>query len=175
MVNINDYMDSDGYLDADDAQRYATAVATEVASQLEAQQPTSSKGTTMTKEIESAAAAVVEETKLNAKLIGGEALLENIETIADRLILSRLSWWKKLTISKTDKEMAVTLATYAIVHALKTGGFGLTKYRVNHAALDFVTVAANARLLKYVRKAAGIDTNVAAMLLQAPTVEVAAS
>jgi len=159
----------------DDAKSYAEELARETLAKYIAQTEKPQKESTMSSGITETANAVVKETELNAKLIGGEILLDNIETLADRLVLSRLSWWKRLTISKTDKEMAVTLATYAIVHAIKTGGFGLTSYRINHKALDFVTVAANQRLLKYVMKTVGVDMNIAEMLLTAPTVTVAAA
>lgn len=180
MADINDYTNRDGLLDAEHAQAYAAQVATEVVEAVKAQtretsETTGSKGSTMSTktDLELAADAVVTETQVNAKIIGGEILLDNIETIADKLIMSRLSWWKKLTISKADKEIAVTLATYAIVHAIKTGGFGMTSYRVNHAALDMVTLAANARLMKYVQKSAGIDHNLAGMILKVPEVSTA--
>jgi len=179
MADINEYMDEDGYLDADNAQAYATEVAKEVAAAMQAQTvetletTVGSKGSTMNKDLQVAANAVITETQVNAQIIGGEILLDNIETIADKLVLSRLSWWKRLTISKSDKEIAVTLATYAIVHAIKTGGFGMTAYRINHAALDMVTLAANARLMKYVQKSAGIDHNLAGMILKVPEVSTA--
>jgi len=126
------------------------------------------QGTPMNNEVNDAAEAVKQETLLSAKLVSGEVLLDNIETIADKLVMNRLSWFQKLTISKKQKEMAVTLATYAIVHAIKTGGFGLTKYRINHTALDYVTLAANQRMVKYLVASVGIDTNLAAMFLKAP-------
>lgn len=120
--------------------------------------------------IQEAANAVMDETKTNAGIISGEILLENIETISEKLILSRIAWYKRWTLSKSNKEIAVTLATYAIVHAIKTGGFGLTKYRINHIALDYVTLAANARLLKYVIKTVGVDLNIAKALLTTPEI-----
>ena len=155
----------------DDAKAYAEELAKETLAKYIAQNQTKEKP--MESGIAVAANAVVKETELNAKLIGGEILLDNIETLADKLVLSRLSWWKRIAISKADKEIAVTLATYAIVHAIKTGGFGLTSYRINHQALDYVTVDANNRLLKYVMKTVGVDMNIAEMLLTAPTVTVA--
>jgi len=123
--------------------------------------------------INTAAQQVMAETQLNAKLIGGEILLENIETLATNLILNRIPWYKRLMVSAKNKELAITVTIYAIVHAIKTGGFGLTSYRVNHAALDYITIAANARLLKFIQKTVGVDTNIAAMLMKAPTVEIA--
>lgn len=174
MVNIDNYTYTDDHgetvMYAEDAQAYAKEVAKEAINKLQASQATTIKGATVNNEIQQTANAVVKETSLNAKLIGGEMLLENIETLAEKMILSRLPWYKRLTISKADKEAAITLATYAIVHAIKTGGFGLTSFRINHAALDFVTIAANHRLLKYVQRAVGIDTNIAEMLLSAPTI-----
>lgn len=176
MANINDYMnEEDGYLEADAAEAYAAEVAKEVVSAYDAQtigtlETTATKGSTMT-DLEIAAQKVIAETKLSSLNVGGEILLENIETIADKLVMSNLSWWQKLKISKANKEFAVTIAIYGIVHAVKSGAFGLTKYRINHATLDMITLAANARMLKYVVKAVGVDTNVAAMFLDAPTVE----
>lgn len=117
-----------------------------------------------------AAQNILRETETSAALVSGEILLDNIETIADKLILSRLSWWQKMTITKKNKELAVVIATYAIVHAIKTGGFGLTKYKINHAVLDFITLAANQKLLKAIVQATGVQTNIAAMFLTAPTI-----
>ena len=183
MADINNYIcdpldiDNGEALSVEDANRYATKVTKEALESYIKQagnattQP--SKGINMnTDGISEAANAVVTETQTNAALISGELLLENIETIADKLILSRLKWWQKLTITKTNRELAVTVATYAIVHAIKTGGFGLTKYKVNHVALDYVTLAANARLLKYIIKSTGVDFNIAKSLLSVPTVSV---
>jgi len=157
-------------LTEEDAKLYATAVATEAIEAYIAK--TTNQGVQMNQEINNAAKAVVSETELSAKLVSGEILLDNIETIADRLVLTRLNWFQKLTISKKQKELAITLATYALVHAIKTGGFGLTKYRINHAALDYVTLAANQRMVKYVVSSLGVDTNVASMLFKAPTISV---
>ena len=168
--------DDDDHLSMSAANAYAEAVATEsIKAYIEqttkvAQNNTGGITMPNTNGISEAATAVITETQTNAAIISGEILLENIETIADKLILSRLGFWKRLTISKANREIAVTLATYAIVHAIKTGGFGLTKYTINHTALDYVTLAANARLLKYVMRSAGVDTNIAKMLLTAPTV-----
>jgi len=183
MANIHLYTDKyDDYdndcLSLDSAQSYAQAVATEAIKEYIKQTGPIKPGThtikggTMpnTDGVQEAANAVLTETKTNAGLISGEILLDNIETLADRLVLSRLKWWQRWSFSKSNKEIAVTLATYAIVHAIKTGGFGLTKYKINHAALDYVTLAANARLLKYVIKTVGVDLNVAKMLLTAPEV-----
>lgn len=181
-MDINNYTSSDGKLTKANALKYAQEVSTACVNAYK-DTTTNSQGKTMatakkvitpnTDGIEEAAAAVVAETKLNAQLIGGEILLDNIQTVAENLILSRLSWWKRLTIKDKDKEIAVTLATYAIVHAIKTGGFGLTQYRINHEALNFVTVAANHRLLKYVQRAVGVNTNIAEMILSKPVVSIA--
>lgn len=188
-VNVNDYAYKDGsgnlVLDPSDAQQYAIAVAKEAVSKLQLNQTKSKtnlkeKGAIMAgnKTIlgdfsagaKEAAANVLAETQTNTGLITGEILLDNIETLADKLVLSRLSWWQKWTITKANKELAVTLATYAIVHAIKTGGFGLTKYRIDHALIRFVTLAANQRLMKAVIKATGVDTNIAGLILSVPTV-----
>ncbi len=180
MANINQFSDEydendNDCLSLDAADRYATTVAKEALESYIKQagnvttQP--SKGSIMdTTGINEAAQDVLSETKTSAALISGEVLLENIETIADRLVLSRMAWWKKILATKKDKELAVTVATYAIVHAIKTGGFGLTKYRINHMALDYVTLAANQRILKYIVKSMGVDFNIAKMLFSAPTI-----
>ena len=118
-----------------------------------------------------AIAAIKNEAAISAKLMTGEVLLDNITTIATNLVMSRLSWWQKLAISEKQKTIAVTAAIYVIVHAVKSGGFGLAGYSVNHAALDYVTLAANKRILGFVMDATGVDTNVAGMLFKAPTVE----
>ena len=186
-VNIKDYAyDQDGelVLDASDAQQYAIAVAKEAVAQVKKQEGASAsksipKGENiMSKSIlgdlsngaKEAANNILTETQTNTGLITGEILLDNIETLADKLVLSRLSWYQRLTISKKNKELAVTLATYAIIHAIKTGGFGLTKYRIDHALIRFVTLAANQRLMKAVIQATGVDTNIAGLILSVPTV-----
>lgn len=156
------------------AEEYAIQVATEAVLAYKGSTETSSansasKDTNMS-ELQDAATAVAAETTLAAKLISGEILLDNIETVANKLVMSRLGFWQRLSISKSQKKIAITLATYGIVHALKTGGFGLTKYRINHAALDYVTIAANARMLRFVVQTVGVDTNIAEMFLTAPTV-----
>lgn len=186
-VNIKDYayeQDGELVLDASDAQQYAIAVAKEAVAQVKKQEGASAstsipKGETiMSKSIlgdlsngaKEAANNILTETQTNTGLITGEILLDNIETLADKLVLSRLSWYQRLTISKKNKELAVTLATYAIIHAIKTGGFGLTKYRIDHALIRFVTLAANQRLMKAVIQATGVDTNIAGLILSVPTV-----
>lgn len=192
-VKLDDYANIDAkgqkILYASDAQAYATAVAKEAigayavqTAEANAKKTIENGENKMAKNaisgiltdakggIQEAAQAVMSETLTNTGLIAGEILLENIETIADRLVLSRLSWWQKLTITKQNKELAVVLGTYAIVHCIKTGGFGLTKYRIDHKAIDFITLAANAKLMKAVIRATGVDTNIAGMLLSVPTV-----
>lgn len=186
-VNIKDYayeQDGELVLDAANAQQYAIAVAKEAVTQVKKLEGASAsksipKGEiNMTKSIlgdlsngaKEAANNILTETQTNTGLLTGEILLDNIETLADKLILSRLSFWQRWTISKSNKELMVTLATYAIIHAIKTGGFGLTKYRVDHALIRFVTLAANQRLMKAVVKATGVDTNIAGLILSVPTV-----
>lgn len=192
-VNINDYTyetdEGEIVLSKSDAQRYATAIAKEVQKAYEQAgakatdktnklNSTTGESTMATKSIlgdlksgaSEAAQNILTETEASTALITGEILLDNIETLADKLVLSRLSWFQRITISKKNKELAVTLATYAIVHAIKTGGFGLTKYRIDHSILRFVTLAANQRLLKAVVAATGVNTNIAGMILSVPTV-----
>lgn len=187
VVNIKDYayeQDGELVLDSANAQQYAIAVAKEAVDQVKKLEGASAsksipKGEiNMTKSIlgdlsigaKEAASNILTETQTNTGLLTGEILLDNIETLADKLILSRLSFWQRWTISKSNKELMVTLATYAIIHAIKTGGFGLTKYRVDHALIRFVTLAANQRLMKAVVKATGVDTNIAGLILSVPTV-----
>lgn len=177
MANLEaEYAENFNYDDlvvtVDEAEDYAKQVAKEAIEKYIATTKSQPQEKPMTKnpEINSTIQAIVTETDTNTKLITGEVLLENIETLADKLVLSNLSWWKRMTLSKQNKEVLATLATYAIVHAIKTGGFGLTKYRINHVALDYVTLAANQRLLKYVMKSSGVNTNVAEMLLSLPTI-----
>lgn len=195
-LNINDYTTKAGsqtVLDVDNAKAYATAVAeaalskyiqNQGASTIGANKENLKKGqtemrngnvlTSVLSDVKDgateAAQNILRETETSAALVSGEILLDNIETIADKLILSRLSWWQKMTITKKNKELAVVIATYAIVHAIKTGGFGLTKYKINHAVLDFITLAANQKLLKAIVQATGVQTNIAAMFLTAPTI-----
>lgn len=184
-VNIEDYaymQDGELILNASDAQQYAIAVAKETIGlvQKQTKQTKNTKGDVMASNktilgdfkdgISEAAQNVLTETQTNTGLITGKILLDNIETLADKLILSRLSWWQRMTISKQNKELAVTLATYAIVHAIKTGGFGLTKYRIDHALIKFITLAANERIMMAVIKATGVNTDIAGLILSVPTV-----
>ena len=193
-LNINDYItqtESGRLLDIESAKAYASALAEAALSKYIQNQGASlgannnsTNGRTKMKnenvitsilsDVKSgateAAGNILRETETSAALVSGEILLDNIETIADKLILSRLSWWQKMTITKKNKELAVVIATYAIVHAIKTGGFGLTKYKINHAVLDFITLAANQKLLKAIVQATGVQTNIAAMFLTAPTI-----
>ena len=189
-VNIDDYtfedQDGDEVVSKYDAIVYAQKVAKEALNTYINQQKTTNKtnekGDKMTKNVIAdvfenvkegageAAKNILTESETSTALITGEILLENIETLADKLILKNLNWWQRLTITKQNKELAVTIGTYAIVHAIKTGGFGLTKYRINHTVLDFITLAANQKLLKAVVKATGVNTNVAALLLSVPTI-----
>ena len=189
-VNIDDYtfedQDGDEVVSKYDAIVYAQKVAKEALNTYINQQKTTNKtnekGDKMIKNVITdvfenvkegageAAKNILTESETSTALITGEILLENIETLADKLILKNLSWWQRLTITKQNKELAVTIGTYAIVHAIKTGGFGLTKYRINHTVLDFITLAANQKLLKAVVKATGVNTNVAALLLSVPTI-----
>ena len=177
MANLEaEYAENFNYDDlvvtVDEAEDYAKQVAKEAIEKYIATTKSQPQEKPMTKnpEINSTIQAIVTETDTNTKLITGEVLLENIETLADKLVLSNLSWWKRMTLSKQNTEVLVTLATYAIVYAIKTGGFGLTKYRINHVALDYVTLAANQRLLKYVMKSTGVNTNIAEMLLTLPAI-----
>lgn len=193
-LDINDYTTKAGsqtVLDVDNAKAYASAVAEAALSKYIQNQCASIDGankllkkgqtdmnqsgiSSILSDVKGGAAEaaqnILKETETSAALVSGEILLDNIETIADRLILSRLSWWQKLTITKKNKELAVVIATYAIVHAIKTGGFGLTKYRLDHAVLRFITLAANQKLLKAIVQATGVDTNIAGMFLTAPTI-----
>ena len=190
-VNIDDYTFEDDYGDhvvsKSDAISYAQQVAKEALTTYINQQKTTNKtnekgakmaGKNVIADVfenvkegaGEAAKNILTESETSTALITGEILLENIETLADKLILKNLNWWQRLTITKQNKELAVTIGTYAIVHAIKTGGFGLTKYRINHTVLDFITLAANQKLLKAVVKATGVNTNVAALLLSVPTI-----
>jgi len=170
-VDINDYISDEGFLEIDEAQEYATDVAKQTLElYIEHQKQKGVQDKMNTTDLNTATQAVMTETQTNAALISGEILLDNIETIADRLVLSKMSWWQKLISSKKNRELAVTVATYVIVHGIKTGGFGLTKYRINHKALDFVTLAANGRIIKAIVKSAGVDTNVAKMLFALPEI-----
>ena len=130
----------------------------------------SQKETSMNTEMKNLVDTVMTETDTSTKLVTGEILLDNIETLADKLVLSRLPWWKRITISKKNKELLVTVAVYAIVHAIRTGGFGMTKYRIDHSVISFITLAANQRILKAIVAATGVNTNVAALLFTAPEI-----
>ena len=167
-----DFDYDDEVVSIDEANAFAASTAREAVNEyIRITDEKTNKGPIMANnEINDAAEAVKQETLLSAKLVSGEILLDNIETIADKLVLGRLNWFQKLTINKKQKELAVTLATYAIVHAIRTGGFGLTKYRIDHAALGYVTLAANQRMVKYLVSTVGIDTNLAAMFLKVPEV-----
>lgn len=176
MARIHSLTDSQGNKVAliSDVETYATEVAAEAVHKYIELTQGSTLNTGVSEmnksNLSDAAAAVISESTLNAKIISGELLLDNIQTLAQGLVFSRLSWWQKLAISPRNKEAAITLAMYALVHALKTGGFGLTSYRVNHVALDYVSLAANQRILKYIISSTGVNTNVAEMLFSAPTI-----
>ena len=187
MANIKQYIDSYDKDDDNDclsleaANDYAQAVATEAIQEYIKQTGTTTVDHTIIKEdsmstntngLEEVAQNMLKETSVNIKIISGEQLLNLIESAADRFVLSRLPWYKKLIINKRDKEMAVTAVVYFLVHAAKTGGFGLTKYRINHAALDYVTLAANNRVIKYGLTVFGLDLEATKSLLTTPTVSV---
>jgi hypothetical protein len=128
------------------------------------------KGENMYDGIKGVASEVTDETKVNSAIITGEALLDNIETLAERLVFDKMPRWKKWLMSKEDKEIAVTGAVYVIIYAIKSGGFGLTKYRINHELIDYVTLAANKRIIKFIMRKLGVDFNIAKALLKAPTI-----
>ena len=121
-------------------------------------------------EIVDATEAVKQETLLSAKLVSGEILLDNITTLAEKLVLSRLPFWKRWMIKSNDKELLVAAAMYTMLMAAKTGAFGLTKHRINHAAIEYVTIAANKKILSALVAKTGVNFNVAQALFTMPEV-----
>jgi hypothetical protein len=113
---------------------------------------------------------VMIESQTNGKIIAGEVLLENIETIAEKLVFNKVPFWKKWLMNREDKELATTVVIYAIVYAIKTGGFGLTKYRISHNVIDYITLAANKKMITFLMKKLGVDFNIAKELLKSPTI-----
>lgn len=112
---------------------------------------------------------VTNETLANSKLVVGERIYENIETLVETYLLSRMSWWEKLAMSKKKKELLVLGGVYTLLHAIKTGGFGLTKYRINHELLDVLSLACNHRIQTKLLN--GIDTNLIGMILSKPVID----
>ena len=166
------------YSDSYDEETDSSCLSTEAADQyandvasLAIKEYIKQKENTMSKiDLETTVDDVLTETQTNAAILSGEILLDNFQTIAEKMVFSRMSWYKKLMMSDKNKELAITAAMYFLVHAAKTGGFGLTKYRVNHKAIEFVSLACNARIMKYAVKSLGVNTNVAEMLFTAPTI-----
>lgn len=111
---------------------------------------------------------IVKETALNSKLIAGERLYDNIEALVERYILSKLTWWQRLSVSRQNRELLILAGTYLVIHAIKSGGFGLTNYRVNHAILDYVTIACNHRIMTKVL--GGFDTNLVSAMMAKPEI-----
>ena len=152
-----------------DAREYAAQVAKEAIEAYAAHTTNTTKEVQMANtEITDAAEAVKQETLLSAKLVSGEILLNNITTLAENLILSRLPFWKRWMIKSNDKELLVAAAMYTLLTAAKTGAFGLTKYRINHAAIEYVTVAANKKILSALVAKTGVNFNVAQALFAMP-------
>lgn len=177
--DAEDFPNRDKVVSKENAVKYAAQIAQiAVNNYIDSQgsSPTESsittKGTNVKKDllngVEDVAGAVVSETALNAKMIAGERLYENIETAVDKFILSRLNWWQKLSLSTKNKKLATLIGTYVVIHAIKSGGFGLTKYRINHAALDYVTIACNREIQKQIF--GGFDTNIVSELMKSPEV-----
>ena len=158
-----------------DAYAYAEQVAAEALTEYienEKKKKEDNMGTTtrVKEELDNTLDDLKTESKASAMIISGEILLENIETLAEKFVLSRLSLWQRLTFTRKNREAATTLAVYGIVQAIKTGGFGLLPYKINHVALDYITLAANKRLMRMVVKATGVDTNIVETLLTVPTI-----
>lgn len=100
-------------------------------------------------DLQNAVGSVTQETISSAKLMGGKALLKVITKVAEKLVFSRMGFFARAFTTVEQKQFYVNVATYFLVHAIKSGGFGLTKYRISHPALDYVTLAANSAIIEY--------------------------
>jgi hypothetical protein len=112
--------------------------------------------------------AIAEETQANAKREAGRRLYDNIEELINSYILSKMNFMQRWLTSDKTKRMAVLVGTYTVIHAIKSGGFGLTNYRINHAMLDLLSSECNARIMSSVL--GGFDTNIAKALFTKPEV-----
>jgi hypothetical protein len=118
------------------------------------------------------ASAVAEETSANAERFAAKRLYDNVEEIVNKFILSRLGFFQRIFTKDSTKQMATLVGTYAVIHAIKSGGFGLTKYRVNHKVLNMLSQECNARIMDSVL--GGFDTNIAKAIFTAPEITEAA-
>lgn len=174
-VDVYAYVDTENYSDEpclsiESARDFAQDVATQAINTYIDMTTPKTQGTPQMQNtaVSEVTNAVIQETTLNAKLIAGERLYENIETLVDKFILSKLSFWQKLTMSSKQKRLITLIGVYTIIHAIKSGGFGLTKFRINHAAIEYVTIACNKEIQKELF--GGFDTNIVASLFKMPTV-----
>lgn len=127
-------------------------------------------------ELNGAVAAVTQETVSSAKMMGGKALLNLITKVAEKAVFSRMSFFARAFTSTEQKQFYVNVATYLLVHAIKTGGFGLTSYKISHPALDYVTLAANSAIIEYAAtEFLGGNFELVNELLSSPVVANAAS
>ena len=148
----------------EDAKQYALELAEEAIKAYKAQTEPKQKGNEMGKIVDS----VIDETQLNAKIVAGEILLENIETLAEKVILNNLTWWQKLTLSNKRKEQLTTVGIYLLVQVIKNGAFG---YKIQHPSIDYVSIASNKKIMQELVKLTGIDTNIIKTLLVKPTIQ----
>lgn len=111
---------------------------------------------------------LVSETSQNLELVAGERLYENIDTAISDYVMGKLTWWQKISLSKKQKELLMLAAIYGLVHAIRTGAFGLFGKQVNHKSLDMIALACNYKIQTKVF--AGFDTNIIKMLLTKPVV-----
>lgn len=118
--------------------------------------------------MENKGTTVVDETLQAALITAGDRAYENIETVINTYVTSKLTWWQKWTISKKQKDMLILAAIYTLIHAIKTGAFGLLDKKLNHKLLDALSLACNLRIQN--KLFAGIDTNVVQMLLTKPEI-----
>ena len=111
---------------------------------------------------------IAKETAFNAKMESGRRLYDNIHVIITEQLLGRLSWFQKLLMRQKQQDLIVLGGVYLVIHAIKSGGFGLTNYRVNHSIIDMLSSECNARIMSTVL--GGFDTNIAKSLFTAPTI-----
>ncbi len=147
----------------EDAEAYATSVAEEAINEYVRYTKQNTKENEMQKTID----RVSEETKLNGKIVTGEILLQNIETLVENVILSRLSWWQKLTMSNKRKEQLVTVGVYVLTQVIRNGVFG---YKIEHPSIDYISLASNKKIMMELVKLTGIDTDIIKTLLVKPSI-----
>ena len=159
-----EFDETDLVVSVEDAEQYALELAKEAIEAYKAQTEPKQKGNEMVKIVDN----IKDETSINAKIVTGEILLSNLETLAEKVILNNLTWWQKLTLSNKRKEQLTTVGIYLLVQVIKNGAFG---YKIQHPSIDYVSLASNKKIMQELVKLTGIDTNIIKTLLVKPTIQ----